>query len=179
MNDALNAKRTCSVCGSVRESQRAAKLHPTTNQCATILARKDDEVKRQEERAARIAARKPFAFTVTAKADSEEYAYTALSEALWGTDDRINDVKIVATPLPAKHHRWKDSDVESALDRYRRLTGDTGAHLTRENRGSAALYRVEGSDDLRFMAYSALAALTVIEMYCKGREDGRRDRQKE
>lgn len=70
------------------------------------------------------------------------------------------------------NHRWEDTDVEDALARYRRLTGDTAAKMRREVRGSVVAYRVEDSQTLRgFLAYGAFSAMTAIEMYCNGWED--------
>ena len=75
-------------------------------------------------------------------------------------------------------HRYTPEDVERALTRYRDLTGDTAAELTRERvpnsfNPNVFVFRVVKSKRLRgFELHGAFSAFTALEMYCNGFEDG-------
>jgi hypothetical protein len=76
-------------------------------------------------------------------------------------------------------HRWTQADVEAALERYRKLTGDTTAVLVRTGPSrDRPFYVVDHSEPLGgFEAYGALAAIQGLEMYCDGYEAGLRARK--
>lgn len=70
-------------------------------------------------------------------------------------------------------HKYVRADVERAVARYRDLTGDAAATLTRTEAGKLVVYRVENSAHLRgFAAYGAFSAWSAVEQFCNGWEAG-------
>lgn len=73
-------------------------------------------------------------------------------------------------------HRWTQADVEAALGRYRKLTGDYSATLVRTGPSQdRPFYIIVNSAQQRLdalEAYGAYAAIQALDMYCQGFQDG-------
>jgi hypothetical protein len=70
-------------------------------------------------------------------------------------------------------HKICRDDVIRAFERYKRITGDTAAHLEQHAAGMVVRYELEG--EWRGKWFGAASATDAIEAYCDGYKDGRED----